>query len=183
MEKYRPLPQMVPSILCLTCDVCCRFPEETSVLAPFFTGEEMGLLSSSAKQYFPLTEGSKIKLKADGEGCICPFFDPATHYCKIYEKRPLDCRIYPFAIMRDETGGVVLGIDTKCPFIQQYAADPQIEQVSDEVLQFLESDPILEILAAHPDLIGPPQEDVIILHPLEKLKNVSGCWGDRSRCF
>ncbi len=171
MEKYLPLHQMVPSALCLTCDVCCRFPEETSVLAPFFTGEEIGLLSSEEKQYFqPLTRGSKIKLRVHGDGCVCPFFDPATHHCQIYEKRPLDCRIYPFAIMRDGAGGVVLGMDTKCPFIQWYASDPEIEKVSDEVFRFLESDPIMGILAAHPDLIGPYQEDVIILRSLDRFE-------------
>jgi hypothetical protein len=34
------LPQIVPSDLCLRCDVCCRFPERESFLRPYFTAQE-----------------------------------------------------------------------------------------------------------------------------------------------
>jgi Fe-S-cluster containining protein len=174
-EKYRPLKQIVPSSLCLTCDVCCRFPEETSFLAPFFTEEEIERLGPAEARFFqfPAT-GSKIKLQAHEEGCICPYFDPETQYCKIYGERPLDCRIYPFAILRDPEGAVVLGIDTKCPFIQMHAADPGVKVDAEEVAAFLESASILPILATHPGLIGPYQEDVIIVRPLDRITEAVG---------
>lgn len=118
--------------------------------------------------------GSKIRLQQHREGCICPFFDPETQHCKIYEKRPLDCRIYPFAIMRDLEGGVVLGIDTKCPFIQEHANDPQMKHDAGEVAAFLESREILPVLVGHPGLIGPYQEDVIPLLPLAQVTAAVG---------
>lgn len=169
-EKYRPLKQIVPSALCLTCDVCCRFPEETSFLTPFFTEEEIDRLGPVEKRFFDApSKGSKIKLEHYGDGCVCPCFDPKTQYCKVYGERPLDCRIYPFTLMRDENGTVVLGIDKKCPFIQEHAQEANMISDAEEVTRFLESDPILEILVFHPALIGPFQDDVIILHSLDRL--------------
>lgn len=169
-EKYRPLKQIVPSALCLTCDVCCRFPEETSFLSPFFTEEEIAALGPAPARFFHAPAGgSKIKLARHGDGCICPYFDPKTQYCGIYGDRPLDCRIYPFAVMRDLAHHVVLGIDTKCPFIQEHAGDATLRADAEEVARFLESDPILAILTAHPGLIGRYQDDVIIVRPLEKI--------------
>lgn len=176
LEKYSPLKQMVPSELCFTCDVCCRFPEPTSFLAPYFTGEEIRLIPGAKKKFFASPEGSKTMLipHPEGEGCICPHFDPKSQHCMIYDDRPLDCRIYPFALMRDENGGVVLGIDLKCPFIQEHAGDAQMEADAAEVAKFLESDPIVAILAAHPRLIGRFQDDVLIVSSLEKVSRAVG---------
>jgi Fe-S-cluster containining protein len=173
MDSYNGLKQMVPQAVCLTCDVCCRFPEETSFLAPFFMRDEIARLGSAALSHFDRPQqGSKIKLahRGDGgDGCICPYFDPVTQYCGIYGDRPLDCRIYPFALLRNPEGAIVLGVDTKCPYIQEHAGDAQMGQDAEAVAQFLESEAITTLLAAHPALIGPFQDDVIILRPLEKL--------------
>ncbi|HZH48759.1 MAG TPA: hypothetical protein VFD86_03230, partial [Nitrospira sp.] len=35
------VPQLVPSSVCLRCDVCCRFPDVDSPLRPYFTSEEI----------------------------------------------------------------------------------------------------------------------------------------------
>ena len=35
------LPQLVPSRICLQCDVCCRFPDPDSVLRPYFSENEI----------------------------------------------------------------------------------------------------------------------------------------------
>src|SRR5256885_9199863 len=37
----RVVEQIVPSRVCFTCDVCCRFPERDSPLRPYFTREEI----------------------------------------------------------------------------------------------------------------------------------------------
>jgi len=163
------LKQIVPSALCLTCDVCCRFPEETSFLAPFFMREEMARLDSAAAPLFSSPHGSRIKLIHHGDGCICPYFDPVTQYCGIYADRPLDCRLYPFALMRDAHGTVVLGLDTKCPYVQAHAQDRQMVRDTDDVAQFLESETIAARIVSHPALIGPFQDDVIVLRRLEKI--------------
>ncbi len=180
MDTYNGLKQIVPSALCLTCDVCCRFPEETSFLAPFFMQHEIAQLGPPARPRFDSPQGSKIKLARHGDGCICPYFDPVTQHCGIYTDRPLDCRIYPFALMRDPEGAVVLGIDTKCPYIQEHAQDAQMAKDADAVAQFLESGPIAALWVAHPALIGPFQDDVIILRPLSTESHVASARGATS---
>jgi Fe-S-cluster containining protein len=172
LEKYASLPQVVPQALCLVCDVCCRFPEPTSFLAPYFTGEEIevGKRLGLSPNWFSDPHGSKIKLAPNGEGCRCPNFDPATHRCAIYELRPLDCRLYPFALYWDEAGKeVLLGMDTKCPFIRDDANQPALRLDAGEVRRFVESNEIVQLLSEHPLLIGPFQQDVILIGPLPRV--------------
>jgi Fe-S-cluster containining protein len=167
---------VVPPAWCIDCDVCCRFPEKNSFLAPYFTPEEivaateildrvgMGLLSGKPKT------GCTIILIPYLEGYICPAFDPATTQCKIYDARPIDCKLYPFAILWDPSGKeVLLGVDTKCPFVTEHAEDGLLKEASLEIASAIESPPLLDILASNRDLTGPYQDDVIPLFTLKGL--------------
>lgn len=167
------LPQLVPNSACFRCDVCCRFPEADSFLRPYFTRQEIaaavthGLPPAS----FPDRSGSQIDLKHNpsGEGYICPAFDTTTSRCGIYEVRPLDCRLYPLALMWNAAHTeVVLGWDTKCPFLTETVPETiaaHAKQVADELL----ADDSLERLVANPRLIGRFQDDVIIVRALPQL--------------
>jgi len=177
---------VVPPAWCEDCDVCCRFPEKNSYLAPYFTQDEinavtellnanslpfkgrdrvgMGLFSGEPKT------GSKITLLPYREGYICPAFNPAAAHCKIYEVRPIDCKLYPFAILWNPSGKeVLLGMDTKCPFVTEHAEDGLLREASLEIAATLESPPLLDILASNRGLIGPYQDDVIPLITLKGL--------------
>jgi len=92
-------------------------------LRPFFTGDEIraAVAAGLTPELFPTTEGTQIDLVPNpaGEGYVCPAFDTETSHCRIYEVRPLDCRLYPFALMWDaERTHVLLGWDTKCPYMR-----------------------------------------------------------------
>ena len=177
---------MVPPAWCEDCDVCCRFPEKNSYLAPYFTQDEinavtellnansfpfkgrdrvgMGLFSGEPKT------GSKITLLPYREGYICPAFNPAAAHCKIYEVRPIDCKLYPFAILWNPSGKeVLLGMDTKCPFVTEHAEDGLLKEASLEIASALESPPLLDILASNREMIGPYQDDVIPVITLKGL--------------
>lgn len=165
--------QIVPSATCLSCDVCCRFPERDSFLRPFFTAEEIGTAISAglAPALFPNSDGSQIDLVPNpgGDGYVCPAFDSATSRCRIYEVRPLDCRLYPFALMWDATHDqVVLGWDTKCPYMRDQSS-PVLAQAAEEVAGWIEQEVRVETLVRYPRLIGRFQEDVIVLRPLERV--------------
>jgi Fe-S-cluster containining protein len=58
-----------------------------------------------------------MALKRDEEtGCF--FLDNKTRYCKIYESRPILCRLYPLAVQEDAEGnfqGFTLHKDVSCP--------------------------------------------------------------------
>lgn len=197
-----PLPQIVPSRTCVQCDVCCRFPEAESVLRPYFTREEIeraidaGLDPAS----FPHPDGGQVRLvpSREGEGYVCPAFDPNTNLCGIYEARPLDCQIYPLALMWSEDGRhVVLGWDEKCPFVQDHLGArggargksdggertreetpenlspvgdrPALQRYAEEIAESLQQDETTRVLERNPRLIGPYQDDVRILRTLDRV--------------
>jgi Fe-S-cluster containining protein len=167
------LPQLVPNSACARCDVCCRFPEADSFLRPYFTGPEIteavarGIPDSS----FSDTFGSQINLVKNpiGDGYLCPAFDSTSGRCGIYDARPLDCQLYPLALMWDESGReVLLGWDTKCPFMRETSSST-IRAYAESLAGLLASDAMVKKIAAHPRLIGRFQEDVVILKALPHL--------------
>jgi len=180
-----PLPQLVPNRVCLQCDVCCRFPERDSLLRPYFTAEEIrrAIARGIAPRHFPDPNGCQVSVvpNPSGEGYQCPAFDPQTSHCRIYDDRPLDCQIYPLAMMwappaaagegrgaRGEGPEVVLGWDAKCPFMRD-AVPPDILTYAETITAMLEREDMLAMVASNPRLIGRFQEDVVVLNPLPKL--------------
>lgn len=168
-----PIDQLVPSSVCLSCDVCCRFPERDSFLRPYFTAREIHTAVDAGidPASFPDPKGSQIAVVPDpqGEGYLCPAFDPATRRCRIYEARPLDCRLYPLALMWDAGGDrVLLGWDTKCPYMMETGSE-RIAAYVERVLPVLEREETIETLVANPRLIGRFQEDVTIVRTLPHL--------------
>ncbi len=164
--------QIVPSSACFVCDVCCRFPEATSPLRPYFTREEIraAIARGISPDAFPDHAGSKVSVVPQGEGYRCPAFEPATGRCGIYEDRPLDCRLYPVAVMWNEARtAVLMGWDSKCPFIRDNLESPESRAYVERTASLLESDATVRIFASHPRLIGSFQEDVIVLRPLDHL--------------
>jgi hypothetical protein len=220
-----PLPQLVPSRVCLACDVCCRFPDADSFLRPYFTADEIrsAVALGLDRASFPDPAGGQVALvpNPSGEGYLCPAFDPATFHCRIYEARPLDCRIYPLALMwappvaagngqsvigdssesfplpmahnpvpaaSAEKLQVVLGWDSKCPFLnpgnRQWAIGdgqkssplpmthdplPDLRRYADTIAERIEGGDLLDTFAKNPRLIGRFQEDVVVLKPLPRL--------------
>jgi len=174
MKRIR-IPQPIPGEICLTCDVCCRFPERDSFLSPFFTEEE-------TRQAIRLWKGQvnfrPIASSAGGQvvpipwehGCRCPFFDPEAHICHIYRERPLDCQLYPYALMLDPSScGVWLGIDTKCPATDDPDLIERLVASAPRIWEASMSDDLIEVLEQAPRIIGPYQPDVLPLFRLETL--------------
>jgi uncharacterized protein len=167
------LPQLVTSRACLECEICCRFPDSDSMLRPYFTGEEIARAVAHGLEAtaFPDSQGSQVTLIPDaiGEGFHCPAFEPAGGTCRLYEQRPLDCQLYPLALMWNASHDqVVLGWDAKCPFV---GAEPpaSIRRHADRVLRLLEEPATIEQIARHPRLVGRFQEDVSVLASLAPL--------------
>jgi Fe-S-cluster containining protein len=164
-----PLPQLVPSHVCFKCDVCCRFPESDSFLRPYFTGEEIvrAVEAGIAAKHFPDPAGSQVRLvpNPNGEGFLCPAFDSATSHCRVYEARPLDCQIYPFALMWSaDHREVLLGWDSKCPFMRE--APPDLTDYADQIAALIEQPETVASLENNRRLVGPFQDDVIVIRPL-----------------
>ncbi len=167
------LPQLVPSSACFRCDVCCRFPEADSFLRPYFAQQEIAAAVEHGvtAESFPDRSGSQINLVKNptGDGYLCPAFDQRTGGCGIYEVRPLDCQLYPLALMWDKTQKqVLLGWDTKCPFMRE-AIPNAITAHAEQVAILLATEAATETIAANPSLIGRYQDDVMVLKTLPQL--------------
>lgn len=48
----------------------------------------------------------------------CSFFNLAQNKCRIYQKRPFECRLYPFLLQRQKNK-FYLAADLNCPFVQK----------------------------------------------------------------
>lgn len=178
----RILPQLVPSSACFRCEVCCRFPDPDSVLRPYFTGQEISraMAHGLGSAAFPDPQGCQVALVPDsnGEGFHCPAFQSETGACRLYAQRPLDCQLYPLALMWNAAhNGVVLGWDRKCPFMGTQAPE-SVRHHADQVMTMFTQHGTLEEIARHPRLIGRFQEDVVVLAPLEALTQaIIDRWG------
>src|SRR6266540_926497 len=176
LGRPRTLPlvveQIVPSRVCFTCDVCCRFPERDSPLRPYFTREEIqaAIARGISPDAFPDHTGSKVAVVPQGEGYRCPAFQAETGQCGIYEDRPLDCRLYPVAVVwdRDNTD-VVMGWDSKCPFIRDNLESTESRAYVERTAAFLESQETVQIFISNQQLIGSFQDDVTVLRRLDRL--------------
>ena len=186
-----PGPQVVPSAVCFRCEVCCRFPEHDSLLRPYFTAAEIqqALTHGVDPSSFPDHRGCQVNVipHPTNEGFLCPAFDPATHHCRIYEVRPLDCQLYPFALMWNEEHDTVLfGWDPLCPFLFEQSLEEApfkgenipisrrelpgaLMEQSRTLAIYLESKEVLNTLAAHPRLVTPFQPEVVVLQRLDGL--------------
>src|SRR3989449_2167982 len=175
LVQITPLPQLVPSRVCLSCDVCCRFPEPNSPLRPYFTGEEIrrAVAMGVAPAQFTDLDGCQVSVVPSpvSDGYLCPAFDPLTSHCRIYDVRPLDCQIYPLMVMWNaERTQVVLGWDSKCPFLREGKGDEAgVVAYADRIAGLLEQEDTLETFAKNPQLIGHFQDDVVLLRTLPGL--------------
>src|SRR5437867_899226 len=168
----RVVEQIVPSRVCFTCDVCCRFPERDSPLRPYFTREEIqaAIARGTSPDAFPDHSGSKVAVVPQGEGYRCPAFQAETGQCGIYEDRPLDCRLYPVAVMWDrDHADVVMGWDSKCPFIRDNLESAESRAYVERTAAFLESQEAVQVFISNQQLIASFQDDVIVLRRLDRL--------------
>jgi Fe-S-cluster containining protein len=167
-------PQLIPSSRCLACDVCCRFPEKDSPLAPYFTADEIrrAIERGVPPERFADPKGGRIELipHPNGEGYICPAFDPNSNGCRIYDHRPMDCQLFPLALMWDPfRRTVLLGYDRKCPFVLETLFSDPLFEYGRSMAARLETDDMIRTVRAHSGLIGAYQDDVMILTPLTRL--------------
>ena len=168
------LHQIIPSEVCFSCDVCCRFLEVNSPLAPIFTEVETERTithGADATLFRPQADGKsmQIQLIPHDDFYICPFFDPETSHCTIYPIRPLDCQLYPFALMfSEDRSEVVLGVDMLCPFGETYMETEAFQKHIRHIIEYVESEAVTAQIADNYSLIGDYQETVKIVHILEK---------------
>lgn len=154
------VPQIVPEETCLRCRICCRFPDTENVQSPIWSEEETRLAqkAGASKEWFtpiPGTISRGVRLEPCGSGFRCPAFDPDTSRCTLHAQKPLDCRLYPFALTANSAGDrVVLAMDLKCPYLQEHGDDPEVAAVARRLEEYLSTPQAMAYLRSNPKVIG-----------------------------
>lgn len=162
---------------CLACDVCCRFASPTACFIPFFSraeATECGVRSAECGVGEPEAAspqpGARPPVVPEGQWWRCPLRDATSQACTMYDRRPLDCRLYPFVLMFDETGRQVwLGADEACPFVFQQPGGTVLQEAADEAAGLLDG-PLANAIAAAPGIVSRFHDHV---RPLRVLGNVT----------
>jgi len=171
--KKLELNQTVPSPVCVSCDICCHFLSQDSLMAPIFTFKERERTIEagfSPDLFDPTDDGksSQIRLKAYEKMFICPAFSPETGECSIYPIRPIDCQIYPFVIAFDEDRKqVLLCVDRICPYTEMEIS--KFYRDSNQVVAFLESDAVMLEIVENWSLVGLRLETATVICTLDRL--------------
>lgn len=110
--------QFVPQARCLSCKICCRFSQDNSPWQPLVLKEETATFFEGGLPAESLLSSGRIKTLSSGRALVCLFFDLQNNRCKIYSRRPFECRLYPFLI-NQKKGHIYLAADANCPFITE----------------------------------------------------------------
>jgi len=111
---------------CIECGICC-LNTEMELLA-----EDIERITSAGYKLeeFAVERDGIYRLKnVDGH---CVFYDASTRKCKIYNIRPIGCRLYPLIY-----DGEKIEADRTCP-TWHTVSKKEIERLAPYVLQFLE---------------------------------------------
>ena len=106
-------------IKCKSCNnnCCGKNPHLTPVLMP---SEEKKFKKYSRKIETPHRTIFVLAKKENGN---CIFLDDKTMRCTIYDKRPLECKLYPFLLNFNKTI-VDVKLDKRfCPCLKTFASD------------------------------------------------------------
>jgi len=163
----------VPSEVCLACDGCCRYAEHGSVWAPLFLFEEIVALSE--KNVVPSClfthsankagKAARINLIQGKGSFVCPCLSLSDNACKIYSQRPLDCRLYPFLLLRQD-GGAFLAVDEKCPYARENIDSQATRKYARGLAALLASPSVVVLMKENSEIIQAYPGDYRILEPL-----------------
>ncbi|MFH1046156.1 MAG: phosphatidylglycerol lysyltransferase domain-containing protein [Candidatus Omnitrophota bacterium] len=161
--------QIIPSSVCLACDVCCRYPERTTAFAPCFLSSEIAEIVPQQSVFDSIgkKKDNKTPPLPQGLGYRCSFFLPEKNSCRIYSQRPLDCQIYPFMVTyAADCASVILALDSHCPYFRGKESSPEVKTHADYLAALLESEEMINSIGENKNFIGDYQEGSIFLRKL-----------------
>lgn len=134
--------QFVPSGYCLKCLGCCRFSQNPTIWA-----------------------SPGLRLVENSGGYRCEHLNEKDNRCAVYSKRPLDCRLYPFLLVkrtgRDACPTLSLGLHKSCLFIEEKRLD--IKEYADYLKNALSSPRVVSEIGKNPEICADYAENVEIV--------------------
>lgn len=100
---------------CLDCKDCCYYYINYRDLAPAFdktTKADKKRLVDKKTHFI-----ARCSKKKNDDYFFCDF--KQGDRCELEEQRPFACKLYPFNVMKDKNGNVVIGIDWNCKGVKK----------------------------------------------------------------
>lgn len=142
------LKQLIPSRICLDCQVCCRFPKKDTLWQARLTKEEAAVFKKQPDFKISI-KGGRIKTKSRGRLFCCSFFSPSRNACKIYKLRPFECRTYPF-VLTSGKDGISLAAHLVCPFVLENFNSQKFKRYTEYLRRFFSWKSIHNLIKANP---------------------------------
>ncbi|HLD88595.1 MAG TPA: YkgJ family cysteine cluster protein [Candidatus Nanoarchaeia archaeon] len=156
---------------CRKCSECCKFRKDEIYFAPVFANEEFDKLGSDSEKVFFEQRGTakQVRLaKLNDEFYVCPFYNSEKELCSIYQKRPFDCRIYPFLVAKKNGKIYLTAFRDACPSLEKKSED-EIVNYAENLKNWLQEEKQLRFFERNPDVIWPVDDDQTIVCELDKL--------------
>ena len=160
--------QWVPSLVCLSCDGCCRFEDPESDWRPRLgRGEKPPVLTEVPVDSLKDDAGFFRTTAIDGIH-YCLFLRREDNICRVYSARPFECQLYPFLLI-SEPPAVWLGVHLYCPYVQRKRQDERFTEYLATLKEFFASQEAQEFLrmnkGAFPDYRA-SRVEIELLFPL-----------------
>lgn len=161
----------------MACKTCCVFDKIDKYYAPIFTEAELNKVKKLAKKLpqfishkgaknvfqIKLVESEKLK-----DTLACPFLNEETYSCRIYSVRPLDCRLWPFAIAKSQDGKSLEIVCFKkdfCPSLDGLDLK-ELNYYKKYLSKVIKSKKFLSVLNRHPELAWDHEEETYFIEKI-----------------
>ncbi len=160
------LTSLLPPSVCASCRLCCNFFPESVWETPALEATVVAHLREMGIDLAPRPEGGEtIALQFAPEcpqkAADCPLLDKSAGCRLPRAERPLECRLWPLRLMRDERGRIVLACYSACPGLAE--VPPSALLALAESLRPI----LLERAASCPESIRPLHANYRILFSLK----------------
>ncbi len=109
---------------------------------------------------------NRIRLVVYGGLYICSFLTPQSNRCRIYSRRPFECRLYPFLLNR-RADRFYLSVSLSCPFIRERVDSKDFRGYTDYLVHYLQTPAVSSILGSNRKVFSSyPREEVLNLAEL-----------------
>ncbi|MDD5348130.1 MAG: YkgJ family cysteine cluster protein [Candidatus Omnitrophica bacterium] len=133
--------QCIPQGYCHTCTGCCRFAAADSCWVP-------RLLEEETKEF----AGLRVVQDSPAAQFRCEFLDPGANACRVYDRRPFECQLYPFVLCRRGTRTFVCA-DPACVFVRENKHRPEFQAFARQLLRHLSTPSLLDLIRRNPHLV------------------------------
>jgi Fe-S-cluster containining protein len=164
-------------MICQNCRGCCKFKKDKTYFAPIFNKDEINLIKfkgyfiDSFKPHKNSHDVFQIKLienKKDYSYHVCPYLNENTHICKIYDLRPIDCKIWPLVIMKDcDAKKTLLAYSNSSCKITDKMNSAKLDIYIKELELWFDNANFIDTFRKYPDLIWNYESETIIIKELD----------------